>query len=135
MKPTAEELTGLRKGLRKRLIPRVFDGMWSSQPGIGGVIFHRDGKTYRVEWVVGASEKDQPRKKAMFDDLCIRPEMELERLEIGYLLAELCEDHAAKVIESIGGPIEAMGEAAPIFKTADDWRHWGLVPAGHMKFG
>jgi hypothetical protein len=133
MHPTAEELPGLRKGLRKRAVPHVFDGMWSSQPGIGGVIFNRDGSTYRVEWVAGASEKVQPRKKAMFDELCKRPEMELERLEIGYLLHDLCAHQASEVMNSMGGPNEAMSATAPIWKAADDWKHWGLVPAGHMK--
>lgn len=33
--PTQDELQLLRKGLRKRKLPRVFDGMLCSDPGIG----------------------------------------------------------------------------------------------------
>ena len=33
--PTQEELKALRKGLRKRKCPLIFDGMWCSEPGIG----------------------------------------------------------------------------------------------------
>ena len=49
--PTQEELQGLPKGLRKRKLPRVFDGMWCSEPGIGGVKVTAAGSDSHVEWV------------------------------------------------------------------------------------
>ena len=50
--PTQEELQALRKGLRKRKLPRVFDGMWCSEPGIGGVKETAAGSDFHVEWVI-----------------------------------------------------------------------------------
>jgi len=49
--PTQEELQALRKGLRKRKLPRVFDGMWCSEPGVGGVKVTAAGADFHVEWV------------------------------------------------------------------------------------
>ena len=134
MHPTPSELVGLRKGLKKRAVPKAFDSLWASQPGIGGFVFEQDGADLRAEWVVGVSEKEQPRKNAMFHELCNAPDRELERLELGWLIADLFAFHAQEVLNSIGGPNEAMREAAPFWKMADNWKHWALVPAGHMKF-
>jgi len=49
--PTQDELQMLRKGLRKRKLPRVFDGMWCSELGIGGVKLTAAGSDLHVEWV------------------------------------------------------------------------------------
>ena len=135
MPPTPAELPGLRKGLKKRALPKAFDGLWASQPGIGGFVFEQDGDDLRAEWVAGASEKEQPRKKEMFLELCHSPDKEQERLELGWLIADLFTHHAQEVLHSIPGPNEAMREASPFWKMADNWKHWALVPAGHMKFG
>ncbi len=131
--PTSGELKELRKGLRKRKLPRVFDGMWISEPGVGGAVFYRDGDDYRVEWVAGGNEKEMPRKKAQFLDLCAQEDMELVRLEVGWVIAECLSAHYSKALRSIPGPKEAMREAQPYLKMYDDWRHWALVPAGRMK--
>jgi hypothetical protein len=48
--PTQEELQALRKGLRKRKLSRIFDGMWCSEPGIGGVKETAAGSNFHVEW-------------------------------------------------------------------------------------
>jgi hypothetical protein len=37
------------------------------------------------------------------------------------------------ILNSIGGPNEAMREASPFFKLADDWYHWAVVPAGFFR--
>jgi len=44
--PAQEELQVLRKGLRKQKLPKVFDGMWGSEPGIGGVKFVADANDF-----------------------------------------------------------------------------------------
>ncbi len=49
--PNSAELSALRKGLRKQKLPKVFDGMWGSEPGIGGVKFTSAAEDFRVEWV------------------------------------------------------------------------------------
>ena len=40
---TLEELLKPRKGLRKRKLLHIINGMWSSEPGIGGVKFEAGG--------------------------------------------------------------------------------------------
>jgi hypothetical protein len=54
--PTQEELQRLRKGLRKRKLPRVFDGMRCSEHGIGGVKVTAAGADFHVKWVPFDSE-------------------------------------------------------------------------------
>jgi len=36
-------------------------------------------------------------------------------------------------MDAIGGPIETMQYTALLWRFVDAWRHWALVPAGHMK--
>jgi hypothetical protein len=36
-------------------------------------------------------------------------------------------------MDSIGGLDEAVEEVAPLWKMIDDWKHWALVPSGHMR--
>ena len=58
MKPNSDEPLSLRKGLRKRVLPKAFDGLWASEPGIGGFVFEQDGPNLRVEWVIGGIASD-----------------------------------------------------------------------------
>ena len=68
--PTQEELQALRKGLRKRKLPRVFDGMWCSEPGIGGVKLTAVGTDFHVEWVSFDDGVESPLKHAGWNSLC-----------------------------------------------------------------
>ncbi len=132
MRPTTDELVKLRKGLRKRKVPPVFDSMWASQPGIGGFRLRADGDDFQVEWVTFEKGEKQPPKFASWRQLCTDPQVEHLRLEVGWLASDLAGHKGREIMDSIGGPNEAMHEAAPYWKAADDWRHWALVPAGHM---
>jgi hypothetical protein len=132
MKPVPEELPKLRKGLRKRKLPHVVNGMWSSEPGIGGFKFDADGEDFNVTWVTFTDGVKSALKFASFNQLCNDSGHEFKRLEVGYLIAEFCDRDAQNVMDSIGHPIEAWNAADPQRKEADSWRHWALVPAGHF---
>lgn len=132
MRPTPDELPKLRKGLRKRKLPYVFNGMWTSQPGIGGAKFLADCDDFKVEWVTFTDGVCSESKFASFNQLCNDPGCEVMRLEVGWVIAELCDRDAQNVMDSIGHPMDAWNAAAPQRKVADSWRHWAIVPAGHF---
>lgn len=132
MRPTPDELQGLRKGLRKKKVPNVFHEMWWSEPGIGGAKFTADGDDFTVAWVTFENDELSPLKYASFRQLCNDPTCELQRLEVGWVIADIAQHQGQEIADSIGGPNEAMEEASPYWELADEWRHWALVPAGHM---
>jgi hypothetical protein len=78
--PTQEELQALRKGLRKRKLPRIFDGMWYSETGIGGVKVTADGSDFHVEWVSFDGDAKSALKHADCFGLCSDPNLERQRL-------------------------------------------------------
>jgi hypothetical protein len=130
--PTQEELHALRKGLRKRNLPRVFDGMWCSEPGIGGVKVTASGAGFNIEWVSFDGGVKSALKHAEWSSLCTAPNLEMQRFEIGLVVSEILQAQGQKVMDSIGHPISAFNEAKPYRDEADDWKHWGTVKAGHM---
>lgn len=71
-------------------------------------------------------------KRAEWRNLCSDPALEMQRLEVGYVAAAIFQEQCQKVMDSIGHPVDAFNEAKPFRETADAWRHWGLVKAGHM---
>lgn len=130
--PSTSELSSLRKGLRKQNLPKVFDGMWGSEPGIGGVKFTSAAEDFRVEWVSFHGDVKSDLKEASWRALCTDPVLEYQRLEIGFIFSRLLEIHAQRAMDSIGHPITAFEEAEPFREEAKRWKHWALVPAGHM---
>lgn len=130
--PTQEELQGLRKGLRKRKLPRVFDGMWCSEPGIGGVKVTAAGSDFHVEWVSFDGDVKSAMKQAEWSRLCSDPSLEMQRLEIGLVVSKILEMQGQKVMDSIGHPIDGFKEARPYRDAAEEWKHWAVVKAGHM---
>jgi hypothetical protein len=67
-----------------------------------------------------------------FDDLSLNPDLEAQRLEVGWLIANLWMIEGRKVRDAIPGPNEAMRESSWYFEAEDRWRHWSQVSAGHM---
>ncbi len=130
--PSSDEVEQLRKGLRKRKLPHVFDGMWCSEPGIGGVKFTANGTDFYVEWVSFEGGVKSELKRSEWRNLCIDPALERQRLEIGYVIAAALLEQAQKHMDSIGHPTQAFKEAEPYRQSAEEWKHWALVRAGHM---
>lgn len=130
--PTQDKLQSLQKGLRKRKLPRVFDGMWCSEPGIGGIKLNAVGSDFHVEWVSFDEGKKSTPKHAKWRSLCSDPNLEMQRLEIGLVVCEILQVQGQKVMDSIGHPIDAFNQAKPYRQAADEWKHWAIVKAGHM---
>jgi hypothetical protein len=106
--------------------------MWCSEPGVGGIKLTADYDDFKVEWVVFNDGVKSALKEARWNALCYETEFEMSRLEIGFMVAAVLEEQGRKVRDSIGHPIEALKEAAPFTKAAEEWKHWALVKAGHM---
>ena len=130
--PTQDELQSLRKGLRKRKLPRIFDGMWCSEPGIGGIKLTAVGPDFHVEWVSFDNRVKSATKHAEWNNLCSDPGYEMQRLEIGLVVSDILKAQGEKVMDSIGHPIDAFNEAKPYRDAAEEWKHWATVKAGHM---
>jgi hypothetical protein len=69
-----------------------------------------------------------------FSQLCTEPEFEERRLDVGWLIADLLDLEAVKMLHAIPGPNEAMKESEFYRKLAFSWRHWAQVEAGFMIF-
>lgn len=130
--PNEEELQTLRKSLKKRNLPRIFDGMWCSEPGIGGVKCTSLGTDFDLEWVSFANGNKSALKHAQWNTLCTDSKLEMQRLEIGFVISSIVQLQGQKVMQSIGHPTEAINEAKPYLEAADNWRHWAIVKANHM---
>jgi hypothetical protein len=126
--PTIDQLSSLRKGLRKRKIPVVRSGMRGSFESLGSFSVTKAVDAFLIEWQIkgGAS------KSSSFKDLCTDAGLELDRLELGWLIAAMFDFEAQRIMDSIGHPIEAFNAASEPRKAADDWRHWAKVKAGQM---
>jgi len=129
---TQEELQSLGEGLRKRKLPRVFDGMWCSELGIGGMKLSGAESDFHVEWVSFDGGVKSELKRAMWSSLCSDPSLETQRLEIGLIVSAIFEAQGQKIMDSIGHPIEAYNASGPYRDAAAEWKHWALVKAGHM---
>ena len=90
------------------------------------------GSDFDVEWVRFEEEQKSPLKRASWSSLCSDPDLEMQRLEIGYVVSEILRVQGKKVMDSIGHPITAFNEAKPYRDAAAAWMHWGTVKAGHM---
>lgn len=126
--PDKDQLLALRKGLRKRKLPVVRSGMCGSFEQLGSFSVTKAAGSFLMEWKV----KDGISKSLSFKDLCTDPGLELDRLELGWLIATMFDFEAQRIMDSIGHPFEAFNAASEPRKAADDWRHWAKVKAGQM---
>jgi len=126
--PTIDQLPALRKGLRKRKTPAIRAGMRGSFDSLGTFSVTKSSDTFLISWQIkGGNEKS-----SNFNELCVDTKLELDRLELGWLIAAMYDLEAQRIMDSIGHPIEAFNAASEPRKAADDWRHWAKVKAGNM---
>ncbi len=126
--PNKDQLPVLRKGLRKRKLPVVQSDMRGSFESLGSFSVIKAADSFLMEWKI----KGDTSKSSSFKDLCTDPGLELDRLELGCLIAAMFDFEAQRIMDSIGHPIEAFNAASEPRKAADDWRHWAKVKAGQM---
>jgi hypothetical protein len=125
--PDPQELNSLRKTLKKIKPPEPFDGMWCSEPGIGGVRFQKDGDDYVVTWVSFENGALTKPKNVSFNSLSTDASFEHDRLYTGIVIANVMHTQGNKKLQEIPGPNEAMKEANLYFKEAERWYYWALM--------
>ncbi len=130
MNPTDQELLEMRKGLRKRKLPKISEQMFGEAPGIGSFRVTIDGSILSIEWVVDGGSNLKEKRKYTFQDLSFSPELEKERYELGMLMSTIYSEHGREIRNSIPGPHEAMMESNPYFVEAEKWEHWAKVAPG-----
>ena len=126
--PTKDDLPALRKGMRKRKPPNVQTGMRGSFDSLGAFSVSKVADAFLIEWHINGGTP----KASSFKDLCADPSVELDRLELGWLIAAMFDFEAQRIMDSIGHPMEALKAASEPRQAADDWRHWAKVKSGHM---
>ena len=131
--PSNDELLLIRKTLKKRKIPKVFHNMWLSESQIGGAKFEKEGEDYQISWVYFIDGIKTEVFKSSFHKINTEESLEMDRLRLGITLSNIFKEQGSNILNSIGGPNEAMREASPFFKLADDWYHWAVVPAGFFR--
>lgn len=127
---TYDLLKFIRKDLKSKKVPKVFADSCGAWEGFGKYQFSAADNDLRVEWQLTG---DAP-KSALFSELCNSPARNLDRLELGWLIADIIEQDAQRLLQCIPGPNEAMAHASRHWKLEREWRHWAMVQAGHMKF-
>jgi hypothetical protein len=54
------------------------------------------------------------------------PSLEAERLELGWMIANMARAEAVRMLQTIPGPHEAMAEANHFHREEERWRCWAL---------
>jgi hypothetical protein len=125
-----EALTVMRKNARKRKVPNIEVGSSGRLPGVGEFRIVENGGVVCLEWQMADGEP----KRLAFDALSRDPDLAEQRLEVGWLIANLWMVKGRRVRDAIPGPNEAMRESARYFDAEERWRYWAQVAAGHMVF-
>lgn len=124
--PTSAELAALRKEIKKVKHPEPFDGMWCSEPGVGGVKFVKNGDDFIVTWVHFTDGKLSEAKNVSFNELRANTAFESDRLHMGIVIANVLNAQGNAMLRSIPGPNEAMQESNSYFKEAKRWYQWAI---------
>jgi len=130
-KPAFEEVLNLRKGLRKRKVPSLdlLDDH-GRFPGVGSYNLVETERSVLVSWSrEGAGGMTS---EALFDDMCVDPNFEGERLDFGWLMYEIAHFQAQTARSRYGDGIEVSHYIGRLHGYANNWEHWALIPAGHM---
>lgn len=126
---TPQELEQLRKGLRKRKPPKLYDGLCGSAGDTQRFAVRKVDDEFWIDWSLSPGEGTRSRS---FNDLCLLPELELERYELGTLVADILAGIANEMLFTIPDPNAAMAEAASYRRLESSWRHWACVKATFM---
>jgi len=127
--PAAAELAGLRKSLRRRKPPAFDDGFYGSNARLGEFRIEGPAPALRLHWRLA----DGREGSALVTDLNLNPALEADRLAVGWLVANMFRLDGIHSCEGIGDPQESLRVMGWFAEREDRWRHWALVPAGHMR--
>jgi hypothetical protein len=121
--PTEAELPKLRAKVKRFKSPELpVGGHWeNSKVGIYKTEQSPDGVL--VTWrIVGGVERTD-----LWERLCTHPMPATQRLELGWMIANMLGIEAVRALSSIPGPNEAMEEANFYWREENRWRKWALV--------
>ena len=128
--PNKDELAQIRKKLKARKLPSIHGGMSGQLANVGKCMITKSNQDFSITW----QRTEENEKTYLFSELCKFVDLEFERLDFGYLIADIINEEGNKYLHSIPGPNEAMRYAAPYFKLSDNWRHWAQVSVDRIKF-
>ena len=140
--PTLDQLKLIRKGIRKKkipdfsLLPNEFE-----YDGVGKFVLDIIDTEYFIEWKTDHSEI----KKSSLNNLCVDSEKELDRLELGWMIADFARldgiNHLRKIHRISNSDYhqdlfnkEYASQQKHFQAIENVWRHWAIVPASHMLF-
>ena len=135
--PTKEELPAYREGVIKMKIPEfeLYDN--GDHVELGGFkVFFDDNDGFFFEWHIADCDK----KKFAFSALCNKPELEFERLELGWLIGNIYSLNKIHDLESVGVPYNEymFNERARLdnwyAERETPWYQWAVASPGQMIF-
>ena len=129
-RPTLDQVRIRRSTLRVKQLPKCYPDTSGAWEGVGRFQFGGTAEDLTVTWQVENGE----RKSARFLDLCRRAECEGDRLELGWLIADVIAQQKWQEMASIPSPTDAMSYVRPLELRESSWRHWAQVAPGKMLF-
>jgi hypothetical protein len=121
--PSAADLPDLRAKVKRRKLPVLQAEMHWSNTLLGAFSTADSPEGLVISWnTVGG-----PCRTALFDILGLDSSFEIERLELGWMIANMLRIEAVRILNSIPGPNEAMAEASRYYREEERWRCWGLL--------
>jgi hypothetical protein len=140
--PTLDELKLIRKGLRKKKVPDIFLLPTEFEyEDIGKFEKKSIGSDFSFSWKI----INKNMKICSFSDLCLDATQELNRLEFGWMIANFAKLDGISYLSKMR-PIsyedyhqnqfnkQYAKQQKHFEKIEAEWRHWAIVPAGHMLF-
>lgn len=130
--PSPDELAKLRKGIRKRKLPKLSSEMMGQSPTFGYFEILENSDGFQLKWLIGSIDRNAAANTAFFQDLSFDDSLSAQRYEVGMLISSLFDEYGTQIRREIPGPHEAMQESEPYFREAEKWEHWAIVPAGYF---
>lgn len=141
MAPSTDDLKKIRKGIRKKSIPDI--SLLPNEFGYEGVgVFQKIWTDDSLGFKWSTAEYKSP-KSVTFHDLCMNKDNEIDRLELGWMIANFARLDAISHLQQMR-PISYEDHHQDLFAKQyskqkrhfetieNEWRHWSIVPAGHM---
>jgi hypothetical protein len=121
--PVKAELPKLRAKVTRLKPPKLPAGVdWSNSiAGSFSTSSGPDGVVVTWQTIGG------PKRSALFAALGDNELLEAERLELGWMIADMARLEARRMLEIIPGPNEAMSEANNFYQEENRWRCWSLL--------
>ena len=120
--PSKDELSAYRKQIRRQKSPTVKNGDNWANSKIGEFSVEQIGSELIVKWQsVGGSAQSVD-----FSKLSEDPAYEGQRLDLGWMIANMSRVEAVRMLHAIPDPNEAMKQSDLYSREENRWRYWAL---------